>query len=288
VAHGRPDAGEWTPHPLPLRRFAAGFSVLVLFVALQLLLGAFATDRYFAWALGPPVGAAVFGTAYLGSSVLQWNAAREPVWAAARPAWWGILAFIWVVLLATLLHLDRFHFASAAPVARFSAWAWLIIYILSPIYITWFAARRALAGSSDPPRRAPYPGWFRSLLIVQGVLAVAVAAVLFIAPNLVAPAWPWSLTPLAARAAAAHLAGMGTVALACAREGDFERTRLVLIAYAVVGWAGVLALLIDPGSLRAGTPAVGVWVLALSSVGAAGTYGSWRGRRMGAGGVATA
>ena len=55
------------------------------------------------------------------------------------------------------------------------------------------------------------------------MVMLPVGAMLFLAPQLTAPVWPWMLTPLTARAVGAWLVGLGTVAALGIRENDFDR-----------------------------------------------------------------
>jgi hypothetical protein len=98
---------------------------------------------------------------------------------------------------------------------------------------------------------------------------------LFAMPEAIAPAWPWALTPLTARAVAAGLLGLAAVALAAAREDDPTRIRVVLAAYTAVGLLPIVILLRDPASLSGG-PSLAVYLLFYASVAAVGAYGLWR------------
>src|SRR5205823_914957 len=112
-----------------LRRLLLVASVLVFLAGIPLYLGTEQTDLYFAWTIKPPITAAFLGAAYWASCVLELLSARERVWARARLAVPALLVFTTLMLLATLLHLDRFHLNGSNIVARGVAWAWLAIYV---------------------------------------------------------------------------------------------------------------------------------------------------------------
>ena len=111
--------------------------------------GASYTDRYFAWTIKPPATAAFLGAAYAAGCVLVVLALRRGTWLALRLPFVTILIFTVITLLATLLHLDRFHFGSDLPVAQFAAWFWMAVYVVVPLLMIV-----VLSGSSDPRRRS--------------------------------------------------------------------------------------------------------------------------------------
>ena len=68
----------------------------------------------------------------------------------------GILAFVWLTLIATLIHLDLFHLDSNGFAAQLAAWVWLAVYVVEPPVLTWaFVAQlRAPGRGPAPPRPA--------------------------------------------------------------------------------------------------------------------------------------
>lgn len=88
---------------------------------------------------------------------MEFLPARQRIWANARLAVPAVLVFTVLTLVATLLHVGEFHFDSPHPVASFSAWAWLVIYTVVPIFMIILLAREAREAGGDPPRRAPMP-----------------------------------------------------------------------------------------------------------------------------------
>src|SRR5438477_11787365 len=117
------------PLTRPMRWLLYAASTLVFLAGLQLSFLTEQTDTYFAWTIAPPLTAAFLGAAYWASCMLELLCARERTWARARLAVPAVLVFTTLMLVATLLHLDRFHLASPLPVARGVTWAWLAIFV---------------------------------------------------------------------------------------------------------------------------------------------------------------
>ncbi len=104
-----------------------------------------------------------------------------------------------LTLLATLIHLDRFH------VNSFIGQLWLVIYAIAPPVMVVLLVRQWRTLGVDPDRTRPLATWLRILLGVQALVLIPAGAGLFLAPQLSPQLWPWVLTPLTARAIGAWL-----------------------------------------------------------------------------------
>jgi hypothetical protein len=96
----------------PLRWFFGVAAGLALVAGLQLFVGATETDRLFSWTIEPPLTAAFMGAAYWAALVLLAWAAAQREWANARTAIPPVLAIAVLLLVATLIHLDKFDLGS--------------------------------------------------------------------------------------------------------------------------------------------------------------------------------
>jgi len=213
--------------------FLAGFQLFVLTEQ---------TEHYFAWTIQPPITAAFLGAAYWASFVLEVLASREKWWDRTRIAIPTVLVFTIMTLLATLLHIDRFHFNSSEPIAVFASWFWLAIYTFVPAVLLVLLYRQLRAPGNDEPRFRPLPLWLRSLLGIQGVVLLGIGIPLFLVPQIAAVVWPWKLTALTARAVAAWLIGLGIGAAQAVYENDFARLRVAFASYTFFGLLELLAL----------------------------------------------
>lgn len=239
--------------------------VLVLLAGLQLFVFPLRTQQWFAWTVGPPLTAVFLGASYWSSAVVEWSAATRRRWADARVAVPGVLLFTTLTLVVTLVHLDRFHLgAEHAVVTRAVAWAWIAIYTIVPVLLAvlWWRQRRGPGG--DPVRRRPLPVPMRAALVVQALVLVPTGLVLLLAPDLLAPAWPWELTPLTGRAIGAWLLSLGVVAAHTLGESDLDRAVPAASGGLTFAVLQSIAILRHGSDLRGG-PATVAWLAVLAT-----------------------
>lgn len=208
--------------PLVRATFAAGF-VLSLGAGCVLTFFPRHTDSAFAWTIAVPASAAFIGAFYLASMLIAVLSLRRREWARVRAGLPGLIVFFWATLLATLLHLDRFHLGAGGTGARIAGWAWLIVYLVVPPATTYALVRQRAAPGVDRPGGHDLPTGQRALLVAVGGLLLGIGAVLFVAPSVGDDIWPWPVTPLTARTMAAWTLALGTALLAIARENDALR-----------------------------------------------------------------
>ena len=260
----------------PMRAILAVGSGFVLIAGIQLYLFSERTDDGFAWTINPPLTAAFLGAFYLAACLIAVNSYRERLWENARVAVPGVLAFIWLVLLATLLHLDKFHLDDSPFFPALAAWVWLVIYALEPPILSVIYVLQLRAPGGDSPSSPEIPRWFRSGAAALGALLVVVGAVLFVAPETADDLWPWELTPLTARASAAWLVGQGLVGVMMAREERWIRVRWAVLGVGALALLLAIALLRYGDSFDFGSPAGIGYLGALALMFAGGAFGSLR------------
>jgi len=249
-------------------------SVLTLIAGVQLFVFPDDTDVYFAWTISPSLEAAFLGAFYWTAMVLAFLSGRERIWANARIGVAGVLIFVSLTVVATLLHLDRFHLASPNPSARIAAWAWLIAYLVQCPALVVALIRQLRVPGDDPTREARLPVWFRVAASTQSVVMFLAGAALFLAPAEAEPYWPWTLTPLTAQASGAWLAGLGFILAQGVWEDDWVRIRAGLISFAVLGLLQLLALARFAQDVRWDGAPSWLYVLVLASVVIVGAAGS--------------
>jgi hypothetical protein len=183
-----------------------------------------------------------------------------------------------VSLVATLLHLDRFHFGSTAVIARLAAWFWLGVYVLVPVAMMTMLllqeARREVGPprwQALPPRRQALPPHLAVPLGLQGAVLLVVGVVLFVAPTSARLIWPWALTPLTARMVAAWLVAFGIASALILRQANLAEARISAWAYAMLGALELVVVLRYAGTVRWSSPAAWLYVaMAVSIVAVAG------------------
>jgi hypothetical protein len=248
------------------RVLLVAFIGLTLVATNQLFLLSGRTATLFSWTIQPPMSAAFLGASYAAGCVLSVLALRTRSWRDARTPLVTVLVFAVLTLVATLLHLDRFHFGAVGLVPRSAAWIWLGVYLVVPVALLVVVVRQARAQTAGAPGAPPstsLPRWLRGLLGWQGLLLGLAAVGLFLAPSVTARWWPWTLTPLTARMIAAWLAALAVAALLCLRERDVARVRIPAVAYVVFGVLQVIALLLRGDVVLWGSAAAAVYVAAL-------------------------
>jgi hypothetical protein len=202
--------------------------------------------------------------------------------AQSRIAVVTVAVFATLTLIATLLHLDKFHFGADGVIARFAAWFWLAVYVVVPGALTALTVRQQRAPGPDPDRRHPVPAWLATAFGVQGLVMLVAGVVLFVAPSTATTLWPWTLTPLTARVVAAWLVAFGVAALLTLAERDLGRVATGTVAYTVLGVLELLALLRFHDEPRWGSAAMIGYLVVLVTiipVGATGWLAAVRARR---------
>jgi hypothetical protein len=247
-----------------LTRWVAGFIVVILLDASQLL--AFYPDRtatLWAWTIQPELSAMVLGSVYTGGAYFFARVLFGASWQEVAAGFPAIALFVWMATLATALHLDRF----AEDSLPFAAWA--ALYVVTPLLVPYLYLRnRRRAGVAGG---APLPRGIRTGLAVVGGLIVALALLVFAAPDAAIGDWPWTLTPLTARITAAVVALYGAVWLAVAAHGTWTAARIPLQSH-VIGLAVFLVSVardesvVDWGPLALVVVAVAAAMLAVSAV----------------------
>jgi hypothetical protein len=251
---------------------------LVFLAGLQLFVFTERTDTFFAWTIVNPLAAAFLGTGYWASVGIEALAGRQAAWANARIAVPTVLVFTVLTLVATLLHLDKFHLGSQFPAGtRIVTVAWIAIYVLVPLLMLVIWVVQARRPGTDPPRSAPLPGWLYGLLAVQAVVLLGIGVALFALPGDAASAWPWSLTPLLAQATGAWLISLGVAAVHALLERDARRLRPAAAGYLLLVLFQVIALARYHGQFGWQTTSGIVYLIILVTMLVAGTVGLARG-----------
>jgi hypothetical protein len=260
---------------------------VMLFVAFLLVLSAGSslfiltsqTETYFAWTIPSLMTAATFGAAYLAAGVLELLASRQRVWTNARIAVPAVFVFSVLTLIATAMHLDRFHFNAPTWITVAGTWFWLGVYVAVPIVmaVLWLAQSRV--PGEDPLRTTPLSGWLRVALGLMSAAFVLMGIALFIAPSTVSSVWPWPLTPLTGRAMGAWLVGWGIVVGQMAWENDLHRVRPAFLSLLVLGSLQSIVLIRYSNEMEWRTSSAWAYALGVASLFVIGAYGLFAAQR---------
>lgn len=257
-----------------LRLTLLAFAGLALIAGLLLIAGAGHTDDWFSWTIEPPLSAAALGAFYWSAFVLLLTGSRATDWAGVRPIACPVLVISVVLLIVTLVHLDRFHTDSLFGVF------WVGAYIVAPPLLAYgMLAERARSGGRAPDetgRELPAP--LRALLVIESAVMLGAAAVMLLAPDTAADHWPWALTPLTSRALGAFTLGVGLVGAMVVAENRLRLFDGMAGAYVALGVLQLLAVALHSGDLGTDDLATGIYLGFLGAIALTGAYGSMAAR----------
>jgi len=174
---------------------------LLALVIIPFLLGAFVilygfprqTGRLFAWPIKPTMTSMMLASAYLGGAYFFVRVVAERHWNVIKGGFPPVVLFASLLGIATVTHWEAFNHRHV------TFWVWAMLYFTTPflVFAAWLANRR-VAGvpAADELRLSLVARW---MVVVIGVLALIQGLVMFVAPGLVGPFWPWSVTSLSCR-----------------------------------------------------------------------------------------
>jgi peptidoglycan/LPS O-acetylase OafA/YrhL len=242
-------------------------AILALIAGLLLFAGATRTEDYFSWTIAPAQTAAFLGAAYWAAAVLFLWASTQRSWERIRIAAFPELTVAVLLLIATQLHLDKFH-------DDLFGYFWVAAYAVAPpVLIYLVAMTRTGDAAADREPRLPMPALLRLALLAQAATFTVYGAGLFITPSGFDGAWPWALTPLTARAIAAFLIGFALAAAIALRGNCLHRFRGAALTYAVLGALELLAAAIHSSDFSGGA-ALPLFVAFFATVLAVGVAGA--------------
>ena len=248
-----------------LRLTLLGFAALALIAGGLLVIGAEDTDDWFSWTIQPPLTAAALGAFYWGALVLFVHGSRARGWLEVRPIAYPVLFIAVVLLVVTLIHLDKFHLDSLFGIF------WLCAYIVAPPLLLYAIVRQRAAGPG--PVGPSLPPLLRALLAVEGIVMLGVGALMLLAPDSATDIWPWALTPLTSRALGTFVLAVALIALIVVRDDRFP-VRGLPAALTVLGVLQLLAVALHEEDLGEDALACGLYLGFLALVVATGTYGA--------------
>lgn len=208
-----PDARSQTPDDRVLlsTRLVAAFVIIILALAVWVLyLYPDQTDQFFAWTIKPRMTPLAMGAGYAMGAYFFARVLTSSRWHRAALGFIPITVFTIFMLLATLLHWDRFH--QGTP----SFGLWVVVYVITPFLVPliWLRNRAADPGTPEPGDLI-VPSLVRRAAGIAGLAVTLFGILIFLVPDLAIRIWPWQLTPLTARVLAgwSMLPGIGGLVL---------------------------------------------------------------------------
>lgn len=228
------------------------------------------TGELFAWAIDPPLSAYLLASAYVGGIWFFVRVAVERRWHRVQHGFPAVAVFAGALLVATLLHLDRF-----SPNLSFAVWTTL--YATTPFAVVILAVIQRRHARRDPePGDVEIPRFAALGLAAIGGAAFVFGAVVFVAPGFAASFWAWELTPLTGRVTGAVLSLTGVVNVALLWDRRWSAFRILFQAQLLSLAAICLSLLVRSADLRWERPMTAVFVaLVAGAVLSYGAFTAW-------------
>jgi hypothetical protein len=230
----------------------AVLTVALIVVGLPVVVAPARTDRYFSWTIDVPLTAAFLGACYWTAALFTLLSARERDWPRVRAVMPGILVAGTLILVATLMHIERF----AMDTAR--GWIWLILYAGLPPGTLLLLALQHRAARADAPVLCRIERWAAVLLALAAAALLITGAALVALPRTTGGWWLWPLTELTARMVGSWLAAIGATLVAVLLEADWTRVRAAMVYLAAVAVVHLATLARYPGTVQ--WEDVGAWV----------------------------
>ena len=256
---------------LPATRWAALAVFLILVAAAVVLWGSPGrTGDLWAWAIQPELMAMFLGSGYGAGAYFFWRTARAERWHPSAPGMLGAAVFAALMLIATIIHWDRFNHGDAPGLAAIAFYGWTIVYIVSPpaVFALWWRNRATDPGVPEPGDEAVPPG-ARLAARVFGVGALAGGLLAFVVPQVAIDVWPWTLSPLTARVLASLTVEVGVAALMLSRDARWSTWKLLVQTYLVATALLLIAAVRDFGAFDTGNPVTWVYLGGLLGTAAA-------------------
>lgn len=212
----------------PLTRGLAAIIVPVLVAAfIMLYLLPHRTDELFAWAIGPEMTAMMLGATYLGGAYFFSRVVLATRWHRVQLGFLPVAALCAILGIATALHWENFTHGHISFVL------WVILYFGLPFVLpaAWFLNRRS--AGSGPRTEALMPGLLRLTFAGLGVVFTIVGLLLLVAPDVMIPTWPWTLSALTARVMSAMFVLTGLIGMSIAADGRWSASTYILQAQLV-------------------------------------------------------
>lgn len=221
---------------LPETRAAAVLVTLVLVAAgVTLYVWPADTEELFAWPIRPAMTPLFMGAGYLLGSYFWARAIFAARWHHVGAVLVPITLFAWMMLIATVLHWDRFNHSHPW------FYVWVGIYVVTPflVPVLWLRNRRTDPGAPDPDD-PQMPGGLRLFLAIGGAAQLVLGLALFLVPEVFIGIWPWLLTPLTARVIGGWYATAGLTGLVTSRDPRWSTSRILF--QGSIAWLALLLL----------------------------------------------
>jgi hypothetical protein len=192
------------------------------------------TADAWAWTIMPELTPIFLGAGYGAGAYFFLRTFLAKEFHPSAAGIFGAAFFAALMLIATIIHWDRFNHGDAPLVGAAVFYGWVGVYIVSPfvVFALWWVNRRT--DSREPaPGEAIVPAWVRRVAQVVAAVLLVEAAVFFLSPQTAIDIWPWMLTPLTARVLASFTAQVGIGALLLSLDRRWSAWKLIVQTFFV-------------------------------------------------------
>jgi hypothetical protein len=226
-----PLARERDDRILPVTRAVSIVVSFILVLAFVLLyLNPTRTGELWAWEIRPVSTVTFMGSGYAAGAYLFMRTAIGTRWHRVSAPFLPIAGFTVAMLLATLLHWDRFNFD------RIAALGWVVLYLITPLLVPWLWFRNRNTDPGTPEARdAVVATSVRMAAGTLGSILLTLAFVGFVFPPFLIDIWAWQLTPLTARVASGWMLVFGGSILIASLDRRWSAWRVVVETAFITG-----------------------------------------------------
>jgi hypothetical protein len=204
-----------------------------------------------AWISGP-FNLRFIGAVYLTSLVAVLVVLSVPRWAPGRVALPMLVVFTNLILVLSLVYINRFEFD------RGGTWAWFILYVAIPASATYYWWRfRSLAPADPTPVPPALRAWLVGAAVVLGLYGIG----LLVAPRTLTDFWPWPIDAFHGRLYSAIFVTLAVAGLTVSRVAARVELALVGLTGLTLGLFSILGLILaDISENSVDWSAFGTWV----------------------------
>jgi predicted small integral membrane protein len=220
---------------LPATHWASLVVFAILVPALVILWGIpDRTEDAWAWTIQPDLTPIFLGAGYGAGAYFFLRTFLSDQFHPSAAGIFGAAFFASFMLIATLIHWDKFNHGDAPLIGALVFYGWVAVYIISPFVVLglWWTNRRTDSGE-PAPGEAIVPLWVRRVAQVVAAGAFLGAAVFYLAPDEAIDVWPWDLTPLTSRVIGSFTAQVGVGALLISLDRRWSAWKLIVETFFV-------------------------------------------------------
>jgi hypothetical protein len=267
------------PTIAPWLRWVSAIEVIVLLAAGILLFTTDLSNPWWVWKI-TPFNTRLLGAIYLASIVPIGALLWVRRWRMARLVLPMQLIFTAVLLVVSLLYLDRFHFN------RKIVWGWFFLYTTVPLnaaYHLWVYRHLPRWNMTSVPGR--WRNSSRLYLLIPALLSGLYGLGLLVAPNIFSAFWPWKLDSFHGQLYSSVFLTLAVAGAISYRTPTKIESLVLGITQITLGTLAILGIAIADRFLHKINwylPGTWLWLGLFSLIAIAGGITVWRSRRLNA------